>query len=106
MNPVQRLWAALAAGDWDRAATELHPNVVVDWPHTGRRFENRDAFLSFHMAIPGQRSIEVVRIISEGHAVASETRITGAEAWAVASFFQLHDARISHAVEYWVAGAP
>jgi ketosteroid isomerase-like protein len=102
MNTVQRLWAALATGDWDRAAAEMHPHVIVEWPHTGQRFQNRDAFLAFHTAIPGQRSIEIVRIVTEGRSVASETRISGDEDWSVASFFSLLDGRVLHAVEYWV----
>ena len=102
VNAVERLWEALAAGDADRAAQELHPHVVVDWPHTGERFESRDAYVAVHMAVPGRRAVEVGRIVTEGRTVASEVRVHGDASWAVASFFTLHDGRILHAVEYWV----
>jgi SnoaL-like polyketide cyclase. len=103
VNAVERLWDALVVGDWDRAAVELHPNVVVEWPHTGERFESREAFLAVHTAVPGERMIEVRSVITEGRRVASEVVIAGeAPSWAVASFFTIHDGRILYAVEYWV----
>jgi ketosteroid isomerase-like protein len=102
VNAVGRLWAALAAGDAERAAQELHANVVVEWPHTGERFESRDAFLAVHLAVPGKRQVEVGRIVTQGRTVAAEATVSGDVSWAVASFYLLHDGRILHAVEYWV----
>jgi hypothetical protein len=31
-GPVERLFAAIQARDWDAAGQELAPDVVVDWP--------------------------------------------------------------------------
>ena len=102
-NPVERLWDALHAGDLDRARSELHPHVVVEWPHTGERFEGTEPFLAVHRAIPGGHEVEVLRVVTQGRLVATDVRISSQDAaWGVASFFTLHDGRILHAVEYWV----
>lgn len=102
-NAVARLWAALADGDRERAAAELHEHVTVAWPHTGERFESREAFLEVHFAVPGRRAIALCRVVTQGRSVATEATVSGdAASWAVASFYGLHDGRILHAVEYWV----
>jgi ketosteroid isomerase-like protein len=102
-NPVERLWRALAVQDFKTAAAELHPDAVVEWPHTGERFSTRDAFLAVHAAIPGPWKLEVRRVITEGRDIASEVVVrSGEDTWYVASFFNLRDGRIAAAVEYWV----
>lgn len=95
INAVERLWQALALGAPDRAALELHENVVVERPHTGERVEGREAFLAAYADLP----IEVHRVVTDGRHVATDVR---AGTWAVASFFTIHDGRILRAVEYWV----
>ncbi|MCW2990334.1 MAG: nuclear transport factor 2 family protein [Solirubrobacterales bacterium] len=103
INAVERLWQALAAGDLHRARSELHSHVVVEWPHSGERFEGRDAYLAAHEAEPGTRRIDVRRVVTEGRHIASEVRIADAGgSLAVASFYTVHDGRILHAVEYRV----
>jgi hypothetical protein len=105
-NAVERLWAALAAGDRHRAATELHDRVILEWPHSGQRFEGPEAYLEAYEALPGLRAIETRRVVTQGRHVASEVRLEAeAASWAVASFFTLHDGRILHATEYWVRRA-
>ena len=99
-NAVERLWQALAVGDLERAAAELHPSLVVDWPHTGERFESAAAFLAVHRT---DRRVELRRVITDGHHVAVEAFVEGdAASWAVAAFYDLRDGRISRAAEYWV----
>jgi hypothetical protein len=89
--------------DWERAATDLQPNVVVEWPHTGERFASREAFLAVHMAVPGHRWCEIKRIVTEGRQVVSEVLVCGEPAsYGVASFFTLEAGRVRAAVEYWV----
>ncbi len=108
MNSVERMWRALAAGDWETAEAELHPNATVEWPHTGERFANRAAFMAVHRTYPGAPpwELEVRCVITEGRRVASDVLVRSADdAWHVASFFGLHDGRILQAVEYWVPAA-
>ena len=103
MNAVARLWDALGAGDLERAADELHAHVVVEWPHSGQRFASRAAYLAAYGALHVDGHLTVRRIVTEGRTVATEVHIEGDRgAWAVASFFRLHDGRILQAVEYWV----
>jgi ketosteroid isomerase-like protein len=96
-NAVERLWRALAAGDLPRATTELHDHVVVERPHAGERAEGPAAFLAAYAGLPGP---VVHRVITEGRHVASDVSVGD---WAVASFCTVHDGRILHAVEYWLA---
>lgn len=103
MNAVARLWDALGAGDLARAADELHPHAVVTRPHTGERFASREAYLASYAELLAGRRLEVRHVVTEGRTVATEVVIEGeGRAWAVASFFRLHDGRILQAVEYWV----
>jgi ketosteroid isomerase-like protein len=103
MNPVERLWRALATQDWETARSEMHPNVTVEWPRTGESFQGCDAFLEVHRALPGPWTLDVRRVISEGRDVASDVVVrSGGDTWYVASFFTLRDGRIHYAVEYWV----
>lgn len=105
MNPVERFWRAIDARDWTRAAEELHPDAVVEWPHTGERFQNRDAFIAVNRAYPGDWRVHVKRIVSEGRHIASEVVVTGGETtYYVASFFTLREGRIARVTEYWVDG--
>lgn len=104
MNPVERLWRALAEQDWETARSEMHPQVVVEWPHTGERFTGCEAFLEVHRAFPGPWTLEVRRVVTEGRDIASEVVVrSGEDTWFVASFFGLRDGRIQQAIEYWVA---
>ena len=103
MNPVERLWRALAVQDWATAKAELHPQAVVEWPHKGERFASCEAFIEAHRAFPGPWSLDVRRIVTEGRDIASEVIVrSGEDKWFVASFFGLRDGRIAEAVEYWV----
>ena len=103
MNAVERLWRALARGDLDEAASEMHPNAIVEWPHTGEQFASRDAFIEVHRAFPGPWTLEVRRVITEGRDIASEVVVRGeSDTWYVASFFLLRDGRVQRATEYWV----
>jgi hypothetical protein len=102
-NAVERFWRAVAAGEVHRAISELHENVLLDWPHSGERFEGREAFLEAHLGLPAGRSVEVREIVTHGRRVAAEVRVaTASGPWAVAAFYTLHDGRILHATAYWV----
>ncbi len=103
MNPVARFWRALAAGDWPTAEAQMHAHAVVEWPHTGERFDSRDAFLAVHREVPGALRPKLLRIVHEGRQVATEVDLRSDDGhFSIASFFTLHDGRILHAVEYWV----
>ena len=97
----------MEARDWDATGATLAENVVVDWPHTGERFQSRENVVGVNRAYPEGWSIEVRRIVADGDAVAAEVAV--AEPGGVAhcsGFYQLEAGLIARATEYWTdAGA-
>jgi ketosteroid isomerase-like protein len=99
MNAAERLWRALAAGDWAAVRSQFQPNAVVRWPHDGSSLD-ADAYVASarERAARGRES-SVVRVISEGRGVVVEGRAGDA---LCAGIYDLHDGLIAGAVEYWV----
>jgi hypothetical protein len=103
VNAVERLWRAIGARDWAGAAAQFLPNAEVVWPHTGERMSATE-YVAVNRAYPGRWAVELLRVVGEGAHVAVEVRVTdGAEAYACAGFYDVHQARIAGAVEYWLA---
>jgi hypothetical protein len=96
MNAVERLWRALAAGDWSAARAQFRPNATIAWPHRGESFD-----LNEYLGRMRERdgTVEVLRVVTEGRSVAVEGRAGDARC---AGFYDLHDGLIVSAVEYWV----
>jgi hypothetical protein len=102
VNAVERLWRAIAARDWANAAAQFLPNAEVLWPHTGERMGAAE-YVAVNRAYPGRWTIAVERVVADGERVAVEVRVTdGDSTYACAGFYDLHQARIAGAVEYWV----
>ena len=105
-GPVERWWEAVAARDWERAAAQLHPEVVVDWPATGERLRGRDAFLEVQRIYPEGWEIEVRRVLHDGDRVAVEARVPhGGEVFFCAGFYEVAGGLVVRAVEHWSAGS-
>lgn len=47
-------WAAMQANDWDRAATFLTPDCVIDWPCSGERIVGRADFAAVQARYPSK----------------------------------------------------
>ncbi|HXV34586.1 MAG TPA: nuclear transport factor 2 family protein [Gaiellaceae bacterium] len=106
-EPVRLLWERMEARDWNAAAEQLHPDVVVDWPNTAERYRGREDYLGMQQAYPEGWHIEVLRIVDGGDTVVSEVRVDqGDERFFAVSFFELAGGRIVRAVEYWSSGEP
>lgn len=110
MNAVERLWRALRAQDWDSVTAQLHPGVVVVWPHDGRRFTSAVAYVQAHRDLSRDGDILTVhRFIAEGRSVAVHAALearSGAPARRhCAAFYELHDGRIAHGTELWLDAA-
>jgi hypothetical protein len=106
MNAVERLWRDLADRDWKRAEAQLHGHAVIEMPASGRRFDDREAYILHHAASSPDRVVSVRTVIHEGKRVAVHVTITThGDVFHGAGFYELHEGRIAHGVELW-ADAP
>jgi limonene-1,2-epoxide hydrolase len=104
MNAAERLWRALARRDWKGVRAQFHPAAVVERPSSGTRL-GVDELIADHRehAARGDFEVRVLRTLSAGTTVVVEARVGDARC---AGLYDLHDARIAGAVEYWVAPSP
>jgi hypothetical protein len=104
MNAAERLWRALAGRDWDGVRAQFHPAAVVERVSAGTSL-GVDEFIADHRehAARGDFEVQVLRTLSAGMTVVVEARVGGARC---AGLYDLHEAKIAGAVEYWVAPAP
>lgn len=102
---VDAFWAAMQANDWDKAASYLAPDCVIDWPCSGERIVGRSAFASVQARYPtdtGNWSFEVHRLVADGDVVVSEVTVTdGRQSARVVAFSELEGDQIARQVEYW-----
>jgi hypothetical protein len=103
MNAVERLWRALKARNWHSALAQLHPGADIAWPHTGQRFTSREEYVTYWRLLPGERSVTVQEVITEGNLVAVRAVVADEEgAWHCGGFYELREARIAVGTELWV----
>jgi SnoaL-like protein len=113
MNAAERLWRALARRDWKGVRAQFHPAAVVErvglgggagGTPSGTRL-GVDELIADHRehAARGDFEVRVLRTLSAGTTVVVEARVGDARC---AGLYDLHDARIAGAVEYWVAPSP
>jgi hypothetical protein len=104
MNAPERMWRALAKHDWGAVRSQFHRTAIVERPGAGERL-TVDEFVADHRehAARGDFEIHVLRSLNaEGTTIVIEARAGGARC---AGLYDLHDARIAGAVEYWVPPA-
>jgi ketosteroid isomerase-like protein len=103
---VRGLWERIQARDWPALRALLAPEVVLEWPATGERFEGPDAVVAVNKDYPEGWSIDVVRVVPspDGETVVSEVEVPHADmgTFAVASFWRVRDGRVTACREYWV----
>jgi hypothetical protein len=101
---VEELWRRIQARDWDRVGELLADDFVLAWPSEGVRIRGRENFVEFNRNYPEGWSIEVLRVVAAGNVAVSEVRVphpTVGPHYAL-SFFEVEDARLVRAREYWV----
>jgi SnoaL-like protein len=98
MNAAERLWRALAARDWEAARSQFRLGAVVEWPHSGARLDFEE-YIAERRERAGDRTVEVVRVVTEGRSIVVEARVGDARG---VGLYDLHDGLIAGAVEYWV----
>lgn len=102
---VRDFWSAMAANDWEGAASHLSPGCVVDWPCSGERIVGRAAFAAMQARYPtttGWWSFDVHRLLADGDVVVSEVTVTdGEQAARVVAISEIEDGLVARQVEYW-----
>lgn len=95
----------MQANDWERAASCLAPECVIDWPCSGEQIVGPNDFVAIQARYPtntGRWSFEVHRIVADGDTVVSEVTVTDGEQSArVVAFSDIDVDQIVHQVEYW-----
>ena len=106
---VTLYWQRMQARDWVGLHAVLAPDVVVEWPASGERFDGPDAVVGVNRAYPEGWSIDVRRVVAgpDGQTVVSEVEVPqdGVGTFAVASFWQVSGGRITAGREYYVTCA-
>jgi limonene-1,2-epoxide hydrolase len=102
---VSAFWVAMQANDWDKAATYLAPECVIDWPCSGERIVGRRDFARLQASYPtntGRWYFDVHRLVADRDVVASEVTVTDGEQSArVVAFSELEGGHIARQIEYW-----
>jgi hypothetical protein len=100
VNPVERLWRAIAQKDWAAIAAQLQPGIVAELPGSGERLVGADAYVLSHRLRAGEVDVAVRETVLGEPTVAVYATITtpsGTEH--VMGFYDLQASRISHIVE-------
>ncbi len=104
MNAVERLWRALAAGDWTALRAQLGRGAAIDRP--GDRLLAADAYVAALCTAGAPVSVEVRRLTGDGTIVAVEAAIVRADGrFRVVAVYDLHDGLIAGGTEAWVREA-
>jgi hypothetical protein len=98
MNAAERLWRAVEERDWQTAIAQFDEQALIEWPHTGERLTPAD-YVAAHRGRPSGRAVHVLRVVTDGELVAVEATVGEARC---AGFYDLHQARINAATEYWI----
>ncbi|QXE35933.1 nuclear transport factor 2 family protein [Streptomyces sp. GMY02] len=100
---VRLLWDRMQDRDWAGVGELLADDVVVEWPVSGERILGRENYLRINAEYPEGWSINVLRIVSSGNEVVSEVEVPHDTMGIhrVASFWTVHNERITSGREYW-----
>ena len=101
MNAAERLWRALERSDWEAARAQFHTGAVIEVVGGADAQLDVAEYVAEHREHAARGiTVEVLRTLSGlGNIVAVEARAGDARC---AGFYDLHEARIARATEYWV----
>ncbi len=102
---VRALYEAYQDRDWARAATFLHPEVVLDMPATAERLEGRDAVIAFQRSYPEPWGVlAVLRVLEDPDGAAAEISVVDVQGqrFACSAFWRIRDALLIEGTEYWI----
>jgi hypothetical protein len=104
MNATDRLWRALAAGEWASMRAQLSHRASIE--RVGEGDVPADEYVAHHRAAGVPDSVEIRRSTGDGTIVAVEAAVQrGGGRWRVLAMYDLHNGRIAHGVEAWLPEA-
>ena len=102
---VREYWAAANQRDWDTFGSLLAEDVLYEGPQTRERVRGKSNYIRFNVeGFPGPWSLDVIRVIGEGHRAASWIQFTNADGTAQQGlcFFDLDDGdKICWITDFW-----
>jgi len=101
---AESFWAAIAAGDWDRAANHLHRDFVQEWPQSGERIVGAANALAIDRNFPGgMPTMRSRRFLAGGDLVVCEVELTYADGsrFLGVSLLEFRDGRIAKETDYF-----
>ncbi len=102
---VDRLWRALAAGDWAGMLAQFATGALVFEADSGIAVA-ADEYVARHRTA-GAADVHVERAVRESNTIAVEVHVArGGFERRCAAFYDLRDGRIASATEYWSPAYP
>jgi ketosteroid isomerase-like protein len=101
---TRRLYEAYERRDWERAASVLHEDAVLEMPATRERLAGRDRVIGFQRDYPEPwGELRVLRVVGAGETAAAEVEIVAPDAtFRLAAFWRSDDGLLRDGVEYWL----
>jgi hypothetical protein len=103
---IENLWRLFSEQKWEESKKLFHADFTAEWPQSKERFVGAENFVNMQQAYPGNHTIELLQILSNGHRVVTAVYVhadTGQKAYAN-SYFEIKDGKIWRLTEFW--GAP
>lgn len=102
---VERLWRALAGGDWAGMAAQFTPDAHI-WEADSGVAVHADEYVARHRTA-GSPEVRFEHVVRESNGIAVEVHVTrGGFERRCAAFYDLRDGRIARAAEYWAPAHP
>jgi len=102
---VQAMAEVIDAHDWDGLAALLHPELTVDFVHTGERLD-RDGWVRLNADYPGFDRFAVRDLVADGDRAVARAHVTSitdgvTNHFEVATFVTVRDGLVARIVEVW-----
>lgn len=101
---AEKLWAALDASDWERAAELLHDDFVQEWPQSGERIVGRDNSMAINRDFPGGLpTMNIRRALGSGDLEVLEVELTYADGsrYFGVSVLELREGKVVKETDYF-----
>ena len=101
---AEAFWAAIAAGDWEAAASRLTEDFVQEWPQSGERIRGAENALAIDRNFPGgMPSMTSRRVVASGDLAIAESELVYADGsrYLGVSVMEFRDGRIAKETDFF-----